>query len=55
MAKKVIKDILDDALDSAIEQISAQDATFLYAESPTSPMHIGSLTIVEESSEFSRF
>ena len=55
MAKKVIKDILDDALGSAIEQISAQDATFLYAESPTSPMHIGSLTIVEGSLNFEDF
>jgi len=55
MAKKVIKDILDDALDTSIEQISAQDATFLYAESPTSPMHIGSLTIVEGSLNFNDF
>ncbi len=55
MAKKVIKDILDDALGSSIEQISAQDATFLYAESPTSPMHIGSLTIVEGSLNFEDF
>ena len=55
MAKKVIKDILDDALDTSIEQISAQDATFLYAESPTSPMHIGTLTIVEGSLNFKDF
>jgi len=55
MAKKVIKNILDNALDSSIEQISAQDATFLYAESPTSPMHIGSLTIVEGSLNFEDF
>nr|WHV03911.1 putative wax ester synthase/acyl-CoA:diacylglycerol acyltransferase [uncultured bacterium]WHV03912.1 putative wax ester synthase/acyl-CoA:diacylglycerol acyltransferase [uncultured bacterium]WHW29843.1 Wax ester synthase/acyl-CoA:diacylglycerol acyltransferase [uncultured bacterium]WHW29849.1 wax ester/triacylglycerol synthase family O-acyltransferase [uncultured bacterium] len=55
MSKKVIKDILDDALDNSIEQISAQDATFLYAESPTSPMHIGSLTIVEGSLNFNDF
>ncbi len=55
MAKKVIKDILDDALESSVEQISAQDATFLYAESPTSHMHIGSLTIVEGSLSFEDF
>ena len=55
MSKKVIKDILDDVRDNSIEQISAQDATFLYAESPTSPMHIGSLTIVEGSLKFSDF
>lgn len=55
MAKKVIKEIIDDVLDNSIEQISAQDATFLYAESPTSPMHIGSLTIVEGSLKFNDF
>ena len=55
MAKKAIKEILDDALTSSIEQISAQDATFLYADSPTSPMHIGSLTIVEGSLNFEDF
>ena len=55
MAKKVIKDILDEALDHSIEQISAQDATFLYADSPTSPMHIGSLTIVEGSLNYKDF
>lgn len=55
MAKKVIKDILDDALDSSIEQISAQDATFLYTESSTSHMHVGSLTIVEGSLNFDDF
>lgn len=55
MAKKVIEDILEDAMNSSIEQVSAQDATFLYAESPTSPMHIGSLTIVEGSLSFKDF
>jgi diacylglycerol O-acyltransferase len=55
MAKKVIKDLLQDALDSSIQQISGQDATFLYAESPSSPMHIATLTIVEGSIEFKDF
>ncbi len=55
MAKKVLEDILEDAMNSSIEQISAQDATFLYADSPTSPMHIGSLTIVEGSLNFKDF
>ncbi len=55
MAKKVFEDILEDAMNSSIEQISAQDATFLYADSPTSPMHIGSLTIVEGSLNFKDF
>ncbi len=49
MAKKVIQDFLQGALDNSIQQISGQDATFLYAESPTSPMHIATLTIVEGS------
>ena len=55
MAKKIIKDLLQDALDSSIQQVSGQDATFLYAESPTSPMHIATLTIVEGSIEFNDF
>ena len=29
MAKKVIKELLDDALDSSIKQISGQDAAFV--------------------------
>ncbi len=56
MAKKVIlKEIVQDALDSSIQQISSNDATFLYAESPTSPMHVATLTIVEGSLKFEDF
>ncbi len=55
MAKKIIKDLLQDALDNSVQQISGQDATFLYAESPTSPMHIATLTIVEDSLKFDDF
>ena len=56
MAKKaVIKDIVQDALDSSIQQISGYDATFLYADSPTSPMHVGTLIIVEGSLKFDVF
>jgi diacylglycerol O-acyltransferase len=55
MANKVIKDLLQEVLDSSMQQISGQDATFLYAESPTSPMHIATLTIVEGSIEFNNF
>jgi hypothetical protein len=55
MAKKVIKDFLQEALDSSIAQVSGQDATFLYAESPTSPMHIATLTILEGSIAFNDF
>ncbi|SDS25096.1 Wax ester synthase-like Acyl-CoA acyltransferase domain-containing protein [Polaribacter sp. KT25b] len=55
MAKKVIKDLLQEVLDSSMQQISGQDATFLYAESPTSTMHVATLTIVEGSIEFNDF
>ncbi|MDO6598819.1 wax ester/triacylglycerol synthase family O-acyltransferase [Tenacibaculum sp. 1_MG-2023] len=55
MAKKVIKDLLEDALDSSIKQISGQDAAFLYAESALNPMHIGTLIIVEDSLKFDDF
>jgi len=55
MAKKIIKDLLQDALDSSIQQVSGQDATFLYADSPSSPMHIATLTIVEGSIAFNDF
>ena len=56
MAKKIdLKDIVQDALDSSIQQISGSDAAFLYAESPTSPMHIASLNIVEGSLKFDDF
>jgi len=56
MAKKtVIKDIVQDAFDTSAKQISGYDATFLYAESPSSPMHVGTLTIVEGSIKFEDF
>lgn len=55
MVKTAIKDILQDALDSSIQQVSGSDATFLYAESPSSPMHIATLTIVEGSLKFEDF
>ncbi len=50
-----IKDIVQDAFDASIQQISGSDAAFLYAESPTSPMHIASLNIVEGSLKFEDF
>lgn len=55
MPKKVIQDFLDGALDNSIQQVSGSDATFLYAESPSSPMHIATLTIMEGSIEFDDF
>ena len=53
--KDRIKNFLGDASKDALKQISGQDATFLYAESPSSPMHIGSLTIIEGSINFEDF
>lgn len=55
MSNSLFKNIFKDNLDSSIEQISGQDATFLYAESPSSPMHIATLTVVEGSLEFEDF
>ncbi len=38
-----------------IEAISGLDATFLYGETPTSPMHVGSVVIIEDSLKFETF
>ncbi|MEL6391880.1 MAG: wax ester/triacylglycerol synthase family O-acyltransferase [Bacteroidota bacterium] len=40
---------------SDLEAISGMDATFLYIESATSPMHIGSVAVIEGSLEFETF
>lgn len=56
MAKKtVLKDIVENALNTSIQQITGNDATFLYAESPTSPMHVATLIIVEGSLVYDDF
>ena len=55
MAKKVITDLLQDAIETSAEQISGQDAAFLYADSASTPMHIATLTIVEGSLKFDDF
>ena len=55
MGNSMFKNILQDSLDISAEKISGQDATFLYAESPSSPMQIATLTIVEGSLEFDDF
>ena len=53
MAKEFdLKDIVQDAFDTSIKQISGYDAAFLYAETPTSPMHIATLNIVEGSLKY---
>lgn len=56
MASKIdIKDIAKEVLDGKFKQISGYDAAFLYAESPTSPMLIATLAIVEGSLKFEDF
>lgn len=53
MLKKIFS-----ALDNAtpqVESISGMDATFLYGETPTSPMSVGSVAILEGSLEFDTF
>jgi len=57
MASKIedLKDIAQEVLDGKFTQISGYDAAFLYAESPTSPMHIATLVIVEGSLNFKDF
>lgn len=55
MAKKLLKNLFEEVKSNSFEQISGQDATFLYAESPTSPMHVATLIIVEGSLKFEDF
>ncbi|MEZ4884381.1 MAG: wax ester/triacylglycerol synthase family O-acyltransferase [Chitinophagales bacterium] len=38
-----------------IQAISGLDATFLYGETPTSPMHVGSVVVIEGSLKFETF
>ncbi|MEO0778700.1 MAG: wax ester/triacylglycerol synthase family O-acyltransferase [Bacteroidota bacterium] len=40
---------------SDLKAISGLDAAFLYAETPTSPMHIGSVAVIEGSLQFEKF
>ena len=55
MNNTIFKNILQDSLETNAEKISGQDATFLYAESPSSPMQIATLSIVEGSLKFDDF
>jgi len=38
-----------------LESVSGLDAAFLYAETPTSPMHIGSVLIIEGDLDYKTF
>lgn len=55
MSNNILKSVLQETLDSPLEQISGSDAAFLYAESPSSPMQIATLTVVEGSLKFEDF
>lgn len=51
----MVDQILENLNLSNIQPITGLDATFLYGESPTSPMHVGSVCIIEGSLEFETF
>ncbi len=48
----MVDKILDNLNISKMESITGLDATFLYGETPTSPMHVGSVAIIEGSLKF---
>ena len=51
-----MKKKLTDAFNNPnIQAISGMDATFLYAESSTNHMHVGSLAVIEGSLKFDTF
>ena len=47
--------ILETLKTSELEHISGMDAAFLYGETPTSPMHIGSIAVIEGELNFETF
>lgn len=49
------KNLFDQFEISGLKPISGMDSTFLYVETPTSPMHIGSVAIIEGSLDFETF
>lgn len=51
----MVDKLLEQLKGSGLEAISGMDATFLYAETPTSPMHIGSVAVIEGSLDFDKF
>ncbi|MEL6252041.1 MAG: wax ester/triacylglycerol synthase family O-acyltransferase [Bacteroidota bacterium] len=51
----MVDKLLEQLKGSDLEAISGMDAAFLYAETPTSPMHIGSVAVIEGSLDFEKF
>ena len=51
----MIKEFLDKIDIVDLQSVTGMDATFLYGESPTTPMHVGSVCIIEGSLQFETF
>lgn len=51
----MLNKILKQFTSSKVKPISGMDATFLYIESATSPMHIGSVAVIEGDLDFDKF
>ncbi len=51
----MIKKLINDVKEAPIKPISGYDAAFLYSESPKSPMHVGTLAVIEGSIDFKNF
>lgn len=51
----MLKKVLESLDNKHLESISGVDATFLYGETPTSPMHVGSVCIIEGSLKLETF
>ncbi|MES2798080.1 MAG: wax ester/triacylglycerol synthase family O-acyltransferase, partial [Bacteroidota bacterium] len=51
----MIKKLTDSFINNNLQHISGMDATFLYTETPTSPMNIGSVLVIEGSLDFETF
>lgn len=51
----MIDKLLDKIDIKDLNSVSGMDATFLYGETPTSPMHVGSVAVVEGSLKFETF
>lgn len=47
--------LLESFKQSDLKSVSGLDAAFLYAESPTSPMHIGSVAVIEGNLDYETF
>jgi WS/DGAT/MGAT family acyltransferase len=51
----MIGKILNALRPNNLESITGMDATFLYAETPTSPMHVGSVAVLEKGLTYAMF